>query len=146
MKNSPLSFSNHFVLVQPRMLLGSGSQEGLSQGSWPSIRSHTLPFPEGSKHTKIKRTPSALSIICDIYLDGQAHCRGCGRSPSPARAESWARGRGAEAGIQTQSLVRMIKLHMLLGFFPLTTENLKGTVHLKVKLSVKFPASYGTLQ
>lgn len=42
---------DEFRSVQPRMLLGSDSQEGPFKGSWPSIRSHTLPFPEDSAHT-----------------------------------------------------------------------------------------------
>lgn len=35
----------------------------------------------GLLSTHKSNTPCAPPIICDIYLDGQAHCRGCGRSP-----------------------------------------------------------------
>lgn len=50
-KTSPFSFCDEFRSVQPRMLLGSDFQEGPFKGSWPSIRSHTLPFPKDSAHT-----------------------------------------------------------------------------------------------
>lgn len=81
---------------------------------------------------KISRAPSPVSIVRDIYLDGPAGCRGCGRSPSPARAEPWARGEGWRLGVNKVS--GWDDKSQTFSFFHLMTEDLTGRVHLEVKL------------